>query len=307
MGADAGTVVDAVFDTALADTSSTPDESWLTFTLVSGESFEGELVAVYDTSRWWNPLDGLLYGVFDPTGFAPYPDDRSFRFVLESNVSSMLPAVRPPNSEPYLEFLRAREMVFQGPPLSETSYVITGNNSYHLDEDGFGDFAWDFERTDINGDRFTGAGLQNEDFLVWDEAVLSGVRGEVIEVIAAGPDNVPGSHPEIGTAINNLVGIALGGSFYAYYLHFQQSGVDESVVVGAQVEPGDVLGRAGNSGVSLEPHIHVVLLWFDVAAGRSYSVPAEFTNVLVANSPEGPFEPVDYVVPGSEQWLRATE
>lgn len=275
------------------------------FELSSGEVFDGELVAIYDSSLWWNPGPGLLYGVFDPAGYAAYPNDRSMRFVWEPDVVSVREVTT--SATPYREFLRQNDMAFRQPPLSETSFVITGNTSYHLEEDGFGDFAWDVERTNDAGQRFTGLGANNEDFLVWDEPVYSGVAGEVIEVVDSGVDNIPGSHPPIGTAVNNLVGIALGGHYYAYYLHFREGAVDPQIVVGTQVQVGDLLGRAGNSGVTLEPHIHMVVLWFDVEANRSYAVPAEFADVLVSQTPTGPFVEHDYTVPVSNEWVRASE
>ncbi len=294
---------DMVADLAAADVTIAPSD-WLRFETTTGDVFFGELVATYDTARWWNPVDGPLYAVFNSSLYAPYPDDRSFRFVSANDIASMEPAVRDvPGS--YRDFLRDNGIVFAQPPLAETSYVITGNDTYHLDEDGFGDFAWDIERTDDTGQRFTGLGAANTDFLVWDQPVISGVSGTVIDVVDTGVDNVPGSHPAIGTAVNNLVGIALGGSFYAYYLHFREGGLDPGIFVGERVGVGDNLGRAGNSGVSLEPHIHMVLLWYDVVADRSYSVPVEFAGIATSTTPVGPFDEVDYVVPSAETWLRA--
>ncbi len=280
-----------------------PIDSRLTqFELTTGETFTGELVARYNTLIWWNPLDGPLLAVFNPDGFAPYPNDTSMRFVLESSVVSQQPTTDDGRSS-YVEFLRANGIYFHRPPFEPPSFLITAGELYHLEEDGYGNFAWDFEVTDDNGQRYTGLGVQNEDFLVWDETVYSGVTGEVIEVVQNGVDNTPGSHPAIGTAINNLVGIALGGSYYAYYLHFQENGVDPNVVVGSQVDIGDPLGVVGNSGVSLEPHMHVVLLWYDVEAGRSYSIPVEFSTVGVSDEPTGPFERQEWLMPSSSTWL----
>ena len=302
---DAGS--DVLPDVASPDSGPDALETWLAFELQSGDRVTGELIAVYDSARWWNPGDGLLYAVFDPERFAPYPNDRSIRFVWATEVRSIERTSRAVPGASYRQFLRDNQIVFRQPPLTDTSYVITGNESYHLDEDGFGDFAWDVERTDDAGRRFTGSGLQNEDYLVWDLPVVSGVAGEVIEIVADGVDNEPGAHPPIGAAVNNLVGIALGGSYYAYYLHFRENGVDPALAVGDRVAPGDVLGRAGNSGVSLEPHIHVVLLWYDVEAERSYAVPAEFADVLVAPTPTGPFDLHEYHVPATGEWLDHAE
>jgi hypothetical protein len=301
---DAGALGDADAGDTLQDAGAGP-LLWKRWTLEDGGVIEGELVASYDPTLWWNPVPGPLLAAFDARAYAPYPDDRSLRFFSEADVASVVDIEAPAGEPSYRDFLRDNDMVFARPPLTETSFVITGNETYHLEEDGFGDFAWDVERTDATGLRYTPPGLANEDFLVWDEPVLSGVSGEVIEVVSSGADNTPGEHPGIGVAVNNLVGISLGGSYYAYYLHFRQDGIDPAVVVGAQVSVGDVLGRTGNSGVSLEPHVHMVLLWYDVDAGRSYSVPAEFSDVAVGTSPAGPFVVEPHHVPSSGEWLRA--
>ena len=280
---------------------------WWRAQRLDGGVVQGELVATYDMSRWWNPRPAMLYGLFDGRRYAPYPDDRSFQFVSSDEIESFDAVPAPAMIEPYQAFLRARGIYFQRPPLQGPAFVITANETYHLDEDGFGDFAWDFVQTDDSGVRYTGSGAANEDYFVWAEPVLSGVAGVVIDVVAVGTDNEPGAHPEPATAVNNLVGISLGGSFYAYYLHFQENGVDPSVTVNDVVAVGDILGITGNSGVSLEPHVHVVLLWYDAQAQRSYSVPVEFHTIAVADQPVGPFQEAQWATPVSGTWLTDSE
>jgi dihydrolipoamide dehydrogenase len=69
------------------------------------------------------------------------------------------------------------------------------------------------------------------------------------------------------------------------------------------LEIGTYLGRVGNSGTSLEPHMHVVVLWYDPDAGRYWSVPAEFAGIHAADGPVGPSTPHDFVSPGSGTWI----
>lgn len=282
----------------------TPAATWVRLHLDDGAEVTGELVATYDTTRWWDPGPGLLYAVFNPAHFGAYPNDRSFRFIESTRVESVEPREPEDPPVPYRDFLRAHDITFQRPPLEDTSWVLTAGESYHLEENGYGTFAWDFEQTDANGVRFTDDGSENGDYLVWDDTVYSGVSGEVIEIVDHGPDNMPGTHPERSEAVNNLVGIALGGHFYAYYLHFRENGVDARLEVGDVVRVGDPLGRVGNSGVTLEPHVHVVLLWWDELAQRSYSVPIEFEDVGVAPSPRGPFRQHEWWTPETGEWLR---
>ncbi len=280
--------------------------NWVSITLDDDSEIEGEIVSTYELSRWWQGGEGLLYAVFDPRKFAPYPNDLSLRFIPSTEVVSIAQTSTPATNVPYLDFLRDRDIFIQRPPFDDTSFVLTGNDSYHLEEDGFGDHAWDFEITDDLGKRHTGDGSINEDYFVWEAPVRSGVTGEVIDVVSTSVDNTPGEHPPTDIAINNWVGIALGGSYYVYYLHFQEDGIDPSIQVGSWVQTGDILGKVGNSGVTLEPHVHVVLLWFDVAAGRSYSVPIKFETIDVAATPIGPFLSKDEWTPTTGEWLRDT-
>lgn len=280
--------------------------NWVLMELLDGTVVEGEIIANYELLRWWQGGEGLLYAVFDPRKFANYPNDLSVRFVPSTQVTSITTPTTPPTRITYREFLRDRDIFIQRPPFDDVSYVLTGNDSYHLEEDGFGSHAWDFEITDDAGNRFKGDGTKNEDYFCWNQPVISGVSGEVIDIVSTSFDNPPGEYPDRDVAVNNWVGIALGGSFYVYYLHFKEDGVDPEIQVGTRVKPGDVLGLAGNSGVTHEPHIHVVLLWYDAAADRSYSVPISFETVDVSQTPIGPFVPKAEWTPITGEWIRDT-
>ena len=145
------------------DASPSADAEWVELTLTDGSRLTGELVATYDTTLWWDPGQGDTYAIFNPANHAAYPNDRSFRFVDQSDVASLEPWQPDDDRSTYRQFLRERNILFERPPLEEVSWVITGNDSYHLEENGFGDFAWDFELTDDEGNRFTGTGTQNSD------------------------------------------------------------------------------------------------------------------------------------------------
>jgi murein DD-endopeptidase MepM/ murein hydrolase activator NlpD len=49
---------------------------------------------------------------------------------------------------------------------------------------------------------------------------------------------------------------------------------------------GDPLGHIGNSGTSLEPHLHLVLLYWDNERSRYWSVPVDFLGVRAGPSSE---------------------
>ncbi len=277
--------------------------SGLTATTAAG-STTGELVAVYDHSRWWHdPVEELTLALFAPAGLADYPDDQSFTFLSSTELLALTPAARP--APGYRDALRERGVLLSRLPLAGVSFVITAHDSYHLEEDGFGDYAWDFVLTDASGRRFGDGGVSNDDYWVWDAEVLLPAAGTVIEVVADAPDNPPGTYPT--GAVNNIVGLHLFGSFYLYLFHFRQHTIAAEVVPGAFLPAGTSLGRVGNSGVSLEPHLHVTLYWYDGAGtGRSWSVPGEFTDLCWSRTPTGPSEAVDFLTPEAGMWVSET-
>ena len=185
--------------------------------------------------------------------------------------------------------------------------MIMGNEGYHLEEDGYGNFAWDLVLTDDKGARYTGFGADNEDYRVWGADVVLPTGGTVVEVVRDAPDNGPGSYP--ADAVNNMVGIWLGGQYYLYLLHFQQYSIPASVRVGAELPAGSFVGKVGNAGVSLEPHLHMTLMYYDMdPAGssgsiRTWSIPGEWRSMWSADSPTGPATLHDWLVPGTGQWI----
>ncbi len=90
--------------------------------------------------------------------------------------------------------------------------------------------------------------------------------GRVVHVEETGRD---GSHP------NNLVVVDHGDDTFAQYMHLTFEGAD--VEVGDTVEPGDAIGRSGNTGLAGYPHLHFVV----TGGGWPYpytSVPVTFGN-----------------------------
>jgi hypothetical protein len=295
-------------DTDLPDTAAdagAPACSLVRVELVDGASFVGEYIASYDHRFWWwDQADRTTVAFFQEPGYDAYPDDRSFRFVSLAEIESMNP-IESDERRCYDEFRAARSINVPELPLEGASQILMGNSGYHRYEGGMGVFAWDFTSVDDTGARYRNAGAANDDYLVWDEPVYSPVSGYVIEVVRDAPDNLPGDHAD--DAVNNMVGIHLGGAYYLYLLHFRQDTIPETLVVDTWVDAGDLLGRVGNSGVTLEPHLHVVALYYDAGAEtpRSWSVPTAFEDIEVAPTPRGPFEARALAVPRTGESVRA--
>lgn len=275
------------------------------FALRDGRDIVGELVATYDHSVFWHdPSPELTFAVYRDDWYAPYPDDRSVTFVSSLDVLEQAPVALA--ARPFRDAMRARSFVLGRPPLDGVSFVITGSESYHLEEDGYGQFALDVVRTGADGLAYTGAGLANEDYLAFGQPVYLPTGGVVVEVVRDAPDNVPGMLDL--TAVNNLVGIHLGGGYYLYLLHFRQSTIAADVVVGATLEAGHYLGDVGNAGVSTAPHVHVAFLALEPASAplRTWSVPVELANVYTSRSMTAPATRADYATVSGGTWISAS-
>lgn len=288
----------------LVEDASAPLEGVIEVRSEEGEVTRGEVVAVYDPSLWWHPSSGLRVALADPLRFAPGLQDDSVKVVSTDDLIEVRSYVWPQPRPSAREHQRQVGLRLGRVPLDGPAYVITAHEGYHLEEDGYGDFAWDLTRTDLQGRRYTSLGAENEDYLVWDAQVFLPTAGQVVEVVRDAPDNLPGDAPP--GAINNLVGVNIGGRSSLYLLHFRQGTIPAEIVVGAQLEAGTYLGRVGNSGVSLEPHLHVTLLyWYEPPTGpaRYYSLPSEFGPVQVAEAPDGPAGTYEFFDPPSGVWI----
>jgi hypothetical protein len=70
-----------------------------------GKEVEGELVAIYDHSVWWDdPTDTYTFGLFRSSLLKPYPDDESMIFVSSLDVAST--TIRGPAGSRYRDAMR---------------------------------------------------------------------------------------------------------------------------------------------------------------------------------------------------------
>lgn len=312
-GSDAGapdvSAPDAAAPDARPPDAGTPDASparngVVQAILRNGQTRTGELLAVYDATKWWSPRPGQRFALFDPSRFGVGLEDDSVTVLFGGDLSALTPATWPDARAVWVDHRRQQRLHFGRSPLDGPAYVLTAHESYHLEENGYGDFAWDLARTDARGRRFAGLGADNADYFVWDAEVFLPTAGLVVEVVRDAPDNVPGDAPT--GAVNNLIGVNIGGRTSLYLLHFREGTIPAHIEVGQQLEAGTYLGRVGNSGVSLEPHLHMTLLYWLEPAGRParyYSVPGAFDRLHVAERPEGPAVLYEGFEPPSGVWI----
>lgn len=115
-------------------------------------------------------------------------------------------------------------------------------------------FAYDFLQIGADGKSFRSDGSRNSDYYAYGQEVLAAKDGAVVFVRTDISENVPGQTTNTETPGGNSVVIDHGNGQYGYYAHLRPNSI--FVRVGDQVRAGDPIAEAGNSGDSLEPHVH---------------------------------------------------
>lgn len=137
--------------------------------------------------------------------------------------------------------------------------------------------AADLSKVDASGKTHKGDGKRNEDYFVYGQDVLAVADGVVTMVVDGIPDNDPGSRDREFVPGNTII-MKHRDDLFSAYGHLQPG--KQRVRVGDEIKRGDVLGIAGNSGNSSEPHLHFQLQ--DAPRFEaSWGVEAIFSNVNV--------------------------
>lgn len=126
-------------------------------------------------------------------------------------------------------------------------------------------FGCDFSRVDSGGNVLPSPfpdEITNEMFYGYGADVLAVADGVIVSVRDGIPDNVPRADgrnvmpvPLTNETISgNWLALDVGGGRYAFYAHLIPGSI--RVRAGQRVRRGEVLGRLGNSGNSVGPHLH---------------------------------------------------
>ncbi|MEA2488930.1 MAG: hypothetical protein QOH21_722 [Acidobacteriota bacterium] len=127
--------------------------------------------------------------------------------------------------------------------------------------------AVDFTKLNAAGLRARGfAPSALEKYAVYGSAVVSPCAGTVIVAIDGLADNVPPARDEKSAGGNQVV--LRCGDAEVHLEHLQRGSV--AVKAGAAVGRGAPLGRAGNSGNSTEPHLHIYATRGNHALGMTF-------------------------------------
>ena len=132
-----------------------------------------------------------------------------------------------------------------------------------------------------DGKSHTGEGKALTDYYCYGQPILAPADGIVVTAVDSLPNQDIGSRDPNHAAGNHVV-IDHGNHEFTLLAHMQPHSL--RVKPGQHVKRGDVLGLAGNSGNTSEPHLHVHLM-----NGPSMSdadgLPMPFTNYLVDGKP----------------------
>ncbi|MFJ8514010.1 M23 family metallopeptidase [Lysinibacillus xylanilyticus] len=149
---------------------------------------------------------------------------------------------------------RAHPSITVSWPLTSETVVGWGGNDV---KDNLPHAVWASERWayDLVMEPYSINSESNEDYGIWNKEIYSPVSGIVIAVSNNEADITPGTE-DFKSIEGNYVYIKIKETgTYLLLNHLKKGSV--SVEVGNTVEPGDFIGRVGNSGSSSEPHLHI--------------------------------------------------
>jgi murein DD-endopeptidase MepM/ murein hydrolase activator NlpD len=108
-----------------------------------------------------------------------------------------------------------------------------------------------------DGKTHQGAGLNLDDYYIYGRPVLAASDGTIVSIVSDEPESKIGVTGKVKNAGGNQVVIQVAEKEFLFTCHLQPGSINFKV--GDKVVAGDELGRAGNSGNSSEPHIHIHL------------------------------------------------
>ncbi|MCM3163558.1 M23 family metallopeptidase [Metabacillus litoralis] len=139
-------------------------------------------------------------------------------------------------------------------PFAEETIVVWGGDSI---QDNLIHVTWPSERWayDLVMEPYDIGSKNNEEYGIWDKKVYSPISGVVIAAYDGEKDIDPGSE-DFTLLEGNHVYIKVDETgTYLLLNHLKEDSV--TVKEGDRVNPGDVIGRIGNSGSTSEPHLHI--------------------------------------------------
>lgn len=141
-------------------------------------------------------------------------------------------------------------------PFEEDWYIVAGGKSlelnHHFTPNRHQRYALDIVQV-VNRRGNKGDGTKNEDYYCFGKRLNAPGDGKIIAVENNIEDNIPGIKNSKQSLGNYIIIDHLNGEF-SFMLHLKKNSI--IVAVGDNVEKGQEVGLAGNSGYSTGPHLH---------------------------------------------------
>ncbi len=107
---------------------------------------------------------------------------------------------------------------------------------------------------------FKGAEDKNDSYFCYNQPIYSVAAGKVVDMSDGMPENVPHSGAyaaplDFNNAAGNHIVVEIAPHRYVLYAHMRPGSVQ--VKLGDGVHTGQILGHVGNTGSSVEPHLHM--------------------------------------------------
>jgi hypothetical protein len=107
---------------------------------------------------------------------------------------------------------------------------------------------------------FKGPEDKNESYFCYNQPIYSVAAGQVVDMSDGMPENVPHSGAyavslDFNNAAGNHIVVEISPRRYVLYAHMRPGSVQ--VKLGDHVHTGQILGHVGNTGSSVEPHLHM--------------------------------------------------
>jgi hypothetical protein len=154
---------------------------------------------------------------------------------------------------------RVKPAAYVRVPANVPMLVLHGGNSlrtnYHA---SMPESRWAYDlAVQPQPDHHTSPDVTLEDYGCWGTEIVAPASGRVLVAHDGEPDHPPGTSWSMAYPPNpgNHVAIEIAGGTVLHLGHMQQGSVE--VAQGDTVVEGDVIGRCGNSGNSVAPHLHI--------------------------------------------------
>jgi len=142
-----------------------------------------------------------------------------------------------------------------------------------MTHNGYANYCYDFATVDSQNNIYDKrkSGKKNSHYYMFNQPIYAVKNGVVLDTIEGFPDNKPGG---FGPSANTLT--IDHGNYTSFYAHLKANGV--VVKKGQKVKRGQLVGYAGNSGMSSQSHLHFCMYQ---KISQRVSVPFEFSRVKV--------------------------